>query len=82
MVAGPLRKPDHEDKALLEVLVRLDRAVRPSTDAVSGEASLADGDVGTQPNLLLLDEPTNGLDSTRCAHSKSSRRLGRSSSRA
>ncbi len=65
MVAGPLREPDHEDKALLE------RFWFDSTAQYAPVRMLSGGEkrrlqlvmvLARQPNLLILDEPTNDLD--------------------
>jgi ATP-binding cassette subfamily F protein uup len=65
MVAGPLREPDHEDKALLE------KFWFDSTAQYAPVRMLSGGEkrrlqlvmvLAKQPNLLILDEPTNDLD--------------------
>lgn len=65
MVAGPLREPDHEDKALLE------KFWFDSTAQYAPVRMLSGGEkrrlqlvmvLARQPNLLILDEPTNDLD--------------------
>lgn len=65
MVAGPLREPDHEDKALLE------RFWFDSTAQYAPTRMLSGGEkrrlqlvmvLARKPNLLILDEPTNDLD--------------------
>ncbi len=65
LVAGPLREPDHEDKALLE------RFWFDSTAQYAPVRMLSGGEkrrlqlvmvLARQPNLLILDEPTNDLD--------------------
>ncbi|MGA9275700.1 ABC-F family ATP-binding cassette domain-containing protein [Ilumatobacter sp.] len=64
-VAGPLREPDHEDKALLE------KFWFDSTAQYAPVRMLSGGEkrrlqlvmvLARQPNLLILDEPTNDLD--------------------
>jgi len=64
-VAGPLREPDHEDKALLE------RFWFDATAQYAPVRMLSGGEkrrlqlvmvLARQPNLLVLDEPTNDLD--------------------
>jgi ABC transport system ATP-binding/permease protein len=65
MVAGPLREPDHEDKALLE------RFWFDATAQYAPVRMLSGGEkrrlqlvmvLARKPNLLILDEPTNDLD--------------------
>jgi ATP-binding cassette subfamily F protein uup len=65
LVAGPLRRPDHEDRALLE------RFWFDTTAQFSPVRLLSGGErrrlqlvmvLATKPNLLVLDEPTNDLD--------------------
>jgi ABC transport system ATP-binding/permease protein len=65
IVAGPLRQPDHEDRALLE------RFWFDSTAQYAPVRMLSGGErrrlelvmvLATKPNLLVLDEPTNDLD--------------------
>ena len=65
LVAGPLREPDHRDKALLE------RFWFDSTAQYAPVRMLSGGErrrlqlvmvLARQPNLLILDEPTNDLD--------------------
>ena len=65
LVAGPLRQPDHEDRALLE------RFWFDSTAQYAPVRMLSGGErrrlqlvmvLGAKPNLLVLDEPTNDLD--------------------
>ena len=65
LVAGPLREPDHEDKALLE------KFWFDSTAQYAPVRMLSGGEkrrlqlvmvLARQPNLLILDEPTNDLD--------------------
>ncbi|MFK8025834.1 MAG: ABC-F family ATP-binding cassette domain-containing protein [Ilumatobacter sp.] len=65
LVAGPLREPDHEDKALLE------RFWFDGTAQHAPVRMLSGGErrrlqlvmvLAKQPNLLILDEPTNDLD--------------------
>ena len=65
MVSGPLREPDHEDKALLE------KFWFDSTAQYAPVRMLSGGEkrrlqlvmvLARQPNLLILDEPTNDLD--------------------
>jgi ABC transport system ATP-binding/permease protein len=65
LVAGPLRRPDHEDRALLE------RFWFDATAQYSPVRLLSGGErrrlqlvmvLATKPNLLVLDEPTNDLD--------------------
>jgi ATP-binding cassette subfamily F protein uup len=64
-VAGPLREPDWEDRALLE------RFWFDSTAQFAPVRMLSGGErrrlelvmvLATKPNLLVLDEPTNDLD--------------------
>jgi ATP-binding cassette subfamily F protein uup len=64
-VAGPLRQPDWEDRALLE------RFWFDSTAQYAPVKMLSGGErrrlqlvmvLATKPNLLVLDEPTNDLD--------------------
>ena len=65
IVAGPLRQPDWEDRALLE------RFWFDSTAQYAPVRMLSGGErrrlqlvmvLATKPNLLVLDEPTNDLD--------------------
>ncbi len=65
LVAGPLREPDYEDRALLE------RFWFDSTAQFAPVKMLSGGEkrrlqlvmvLATKPNLLVLDEPTNDLD--------------------
>jgi ABC transport system ATP-binding/permease protein len=65
LVAGPLRQPDHEDRALLE------RFWFDSTAQYAPVRMLSGGErrrlelvmvLAAKPNLLVLDEPTNDLD--------------------
>jgi ATP-binding cassette subfamily F protein uup len=65
LVAGPLREPDHRDRALLE------RFWFDSTAQYAPVRMLSGGErrrlqlvmvLATAPNLLVLDEPTNDLD--------------------
>jgi ATP-binding cassette subfamily F protein uup len=65
LVAGPLREPDWEDRALLE------RFWFDSTAQFAPVRMLSGGErrrlelvmvLATKPNLLVLDEPTNDLD--------------------
>ncbi len=65
LVAGPLREPDWEDRALLE------RFWFDSTAQFAPVKMLSGGErrrlqlvmvLATKPNLLVLDEPTNDLD--------------------
>jgi ABC transport system ATP-binding/permease protein len=65
LVAGPLRQPDWEDRALLE------RFWFDSTAQFAPIRMLSGGErrrlqlvmvLATKPNLLVLDEPTNDLD--------------------
>jgi ATP-binding cassette subfamily F protein uup len=65
LVAGPLRRPDHEDRALLE------RFWFDTTAQYAPVRMLSGGErrrlqlvmvLATKPNLLVLDEPTNDLD--------------------
>jgi ATP-binding cassette subfamily F protein uup len=65
LVAGPLREPDHEDRALLE------RFWFDSTAQYAPVRMLSGGErrrlqlvmvLAAKPNLLVLDEPTNDLD--------------------
>ncbi len=65
LVAGPLRQPDWEDRALLE------RFWFDSTAQHAPVRMLSGGErrrlqlvmvLATKPNLLVLDEPTNDLD--------------------
>ena len=65
MVAGPLREPDHEDKALLE------KFWFDTTAQYAPVRMLSGGEkrrlqlvmvLARKPNLLILDEPTNDLD--------------------
>ena len=65
LVAGPLREPDWEDRALLE------RFWFDSTAQFAPVQMLSGGErrrlqlvmvLATKPNLLVLDEPTNDLD--------------------
>jgi ATP-binding cassette subfamily F protein uup len=65
LVAGPLRQPDWEDRALLE------RFWFDSTAQYAPVRMLSGGErrrlqlvmvLATKPNLLVLDEPTNDLD--------------------
>jgi ATP-binding cassette subfamily F protein uup len=65
LVAGPLRRPDHTDRALLE------RFWFDATAQYAPVRMLSGGErrrlqlvmvLATKPNLLVLDEPTNDLD--------------------
>ncbi len=65
LVAGPLREPDHEDKALLE------KFWFDATAQYAPVRMLSGGEkrrlqlvmvLARKPNLLILDEPTNDLD--------------------
>jgi ABC transport system ATP-binding/permease protein len=65
LVAGPLRRPDHTDRALLE------RFWFDSTAQYAPVRMLSGGErrrlelvmvLAAAPNLLVLDEPTNDLD--------------------
>lgn len=65
MVAGPLREPDHEDKALLEKFWFDPTAQYAPVRMLSGGEKRRLQMVmvlARQPNLLILDEPTNDLD--------------------
>lgn len=65
MVAGPLREPDHEDKALLEKFWFDSTAQYAPTRMLSGGEKRRLQLVmvlAQKPNLLILDEPTNDLD--------------------
>ena len=65
MVAGPLREPDHEDKALLERFWFDTAAQYAPTRMLSGGEKRRLQLVmvlARKPNLLILDEPTNDLD--------------------
>lgn len=65
MVAGPLREPDHEDKALLEKFWFDATAQYAPTRMLSGGEKRRLQLVmvlARKPNLLILDEPTNDLD--------------------
>ena len=65
MVAGPLREPDHEDKALLEKFWFDTAAQYAPTKMLSGGERRRLQLVmvlARKPNLLILDEPTNDLD--------------------
>ncbi|BAN03934.1 ABC-F family ATP-binding cassette domain-containing protein [Ilumatobacter coccineus] len=65
MVAGPLREPDHEDKALLEKFWFDATAQYAPTRMLSGGEKRRLQLVmvlAQKPNLLILDEPTNDLD--------------------
>lgn len=65
MVAGPLREPDHEDKALLEKFWFDSTAQYAPTRMLSGGEKRRLQLVmvlARKPNLLILDEPTNDLD--------------------